>query len=100
MTIDALDAWWPPTFSPVGLGRTRLAWWMIAVASHSTRCSTVFSTTSSSAREGPELSTSADLSSATITDLLRIRHHALRNFALCSASRPMTPRMHKLLPSS
>src|SRR5688500_9219311 len=36
-TIDALDAWWPPTFTPDGLGRTRLAWWTIAAASHSTR---------------------------------------------------------------
>ena len=36
-TIEALDAWWPPTFRPVGLGRTRLAWSMIAVDSHSTR---------------------------------------------------------------
>jgi pyruvate dehydrogenase E1 component len=24
-TMDALDAWWPPTLSPVGFGRTRLA---------------------------------------------------------------------------
>jgi hypothetical protein len=23
--IEALDAWWPPTLRPVGLGRTRLA---------------------------------------------------------------------------
>jgi hypothetical protein len=36
-TIDALDAWWPPTLIPDGFGRTRLAWWTIAVASHSTR---------------------------------------------------------------
>ena len=40
VTIEALDAWWPPTLSPLGLGRTRLAWCTIAVASHSTRCST------------------------------------------------------------
>src|SRR5687767_14328615 len=39
VTIDALDAWWPPTFGPLGLGRTRLAWCTIAVASQSTRCS-------------------------------------------------------------
>ena len=36
-TIDALDAWWPPTFTPDGFGRTRLAWCTIAVASQSTR---------------------------------------------------------------
>ena len=30
-TIDALEAWWPPTFRPDGLGRTRLAWSTIAV---------------------------------------------------------------------
>ena len=35
--IDVLDVWWPPTFRPLGLGRTRLAWSMIAVDSHSTR---------------------------------------------------------------
>ena len=40
VAIEALDAWWPPTFSPDGLGRTRLAWCTIDVASHSTRCST------------------------------------------------------------
>jgi hypothetical protein len=36
-TIDAQDAWWPPTLSPDGFGRTRFASWMIAVDSHSTR---------------------------------------------------------------
>src|SRR3954451_23359040 len=36
-TIDALEAWWPPTLIPLGFGRTRLAWWTMAVASHSTR---------------------------------------------------------------
>ncbi len=35
-TIDAEDAWCPPTFIPPGLGRTRFAWSMIAVDSHST----------------------------------------------------------------
>ena len=35
-TIDADEAWCPPTFIPEGLGRTRLAWWMIAVDSHKT----------------------------------------------------------------
>src|SRR6185312_15031131 len=40
VTIDALDAWCPPTFRPDGLGRTRFAWWIIAVDSHSTRRST------------------------------------------------------------
>lgn len=42
--IDAEDAWWPPTFSPDGLGRTRLAWCTMAVDSHSTRRSTSSST--------------------------------------------------------
>src|SRR5436190_1471308 len=36
-TIDAVEAWWPPTLTPERFGRTRLAWWTIAVASHSTR---------------------------------------------------------------
>ena len=44
MTIDALDAWWPPTFRPDGFGRTRLAWWTIAVDSQSTRSSIAFRT--------------------------------------------------------
>lgn len=39
-TIEALDAWCPPTLRPVGLGRTRLAWSMIAVESQSTRSCT------------------------------------------------------------
>src|SRR5690606_33225345 len=31
-TMEALEAWWPPTFSPLGLGRTRLAASTMAVA--------------------------------------------------------------------
>ena len=48
VTIEALDAWWPPTLRPVGLGRTRLAASTIAVASHRTRCSTSLSACASS----------------------------------------------------
>ncbi len=40
VVIEAEDAWWLPTFSPEGLGRTRFAWSTIAVESHSTRLST------------------------------------------------------------
>ena len=47
-TIDADEAWCPPTLSPPGFGRTRLAWSMIAVASHSTRSSTARSAASRS----------------------------------------------------
>src|SRR4051794_12683318 len=36
-TIEALEAWWPPTFTPLRFSRTRLAWWTMLVASHSTR---------------------------------------------------------------
>src|SRR3954452_2770279 len=36
-TIEALDAWWPPTFTPERFSRTRFAWWTMLVASHSTR---------------------------------------------------------------
>ena len=36
----ALLAWCPPTFTPLRFSRTRLAWWTMLVASHSTRCST------------------------------------------------------------
>src|SRR5215208_4879005 len=37
LTIDALDAWWPPTFTPDRFSRTRLAWCTIEAASQSTR---------------------------------------------------------------
>ena len=37
LTIEADDAWWPPTFTPDGVSRTLLAWWTMLVASHSTR---------------------------------------------------------------
>ena len=53
VAMEALDAWCPPTLSPDGFGRTRLAWSTIAVASHSTRCSTVRAA-SSSVRTPPE----------------------------------------------
>ena len=46
LTIDAEDAWWPPTFTPDGVARTRLAWWTIDVASHSTRRWSASSTSS------------------------------------------------------
>src|SRR4051794_29506393 len=45
LTMEAVEAWWPPTLRPETLGRTRLAWSIIAIASHrirdSTECSTV-----------------------------------------------------------
>jgi hypothetical protein len=44
-TIDAHEAWCPPTFSPLGLGRMRLAWWIIAVEVHST-CAAISSSAS------------------------------------------------------
>jgi len=44
VTIDALEAWCPPTLTPEVLGRTRLAWSTTAVANHSTRCSTALIT--------------------------------------------------------
>src|SRR6185312_8641679 len=37
LTIEAEEAWWPPTFTPDSVARTRLAWWIMLVASHSTR---------------------------------------------------------------
>ena len=46
-TIDALDAWWPPTLTPVSLGRPRLAASTIAADSHSTRRAISRSTPSS-----------------------------------------------------
>src|SRR5215211_7204902 len=52
-TIDALEAWWPPTLIPLRFGRTRLAWWTIAVPSHSTRRCTA-SRTSRSTSCAPE----------------------------------------------
>ena len=44
----ALEAWWPPTFTPERFSRTRLAWWTMLVASQSTRCSTRLSVSRSS----------------------------------------------------
>src|SRR3954452_8719840 len=58
-TIEALEAWWPPTFTPEGFGRTLFAWWTMAVASHRTRrslarsCSTVGVTGAASAAVVP-----------------------------------------------
>src|ERR1035437_5120368 len=37
LTIEADEAWWPPTLTPEELSRTRLAWWTMLLASHSTR---------------------------------------------------------------
>src|SRR5918995_5671483 len=48
LTIDALEAWCPPTFTPERFTRTRLAWWTIEVASQSTRRWTSSSTARSS----------------------------------------------------
>src|SRR6476620_10220534 len=52
LTIDALDAWWPPTFTPERFSRTRLAWCTIAVASQSTRRCTASSVSRSGAARG------------------------------------------------
>ncbi|WP_433225906.1 hypothetical protein [Microtetraspora malaysiensis] len=52
-TIDAEDAWWPPTFKPEGFSRTRFAWWMTAEESQSTRFSTSRSTANSVVVRGP-----------------------------------------------
>jgi hypothetical protein len=40
-TIEAEEAWCPPTLIPSGLGRMWLAWWIIQCDSHSSRCSMV-----------------------------------------------------------
>ncbi len=32
--IEAEEAWWPPTFTPSGLGRRWLAWWIIQLDNH------------------------------------------------------------------
>ncbi|WP_326726351.1 hypothetical protein OHT59_10345 [Streptomyces sp. NBC_00243] len=42
-TIDAEDAWCPPTFTPDSFGRTRFAWWIMAVDSQSTLFRTSYS---------------------------------------------------------
>src|SRR5918992_844085 len=52
LTIDALDAWWPPTFTPERFSRTRLAWWTIAAESHSTRRSMALSVSRSGVAGG------------------------------------------------
>src|SRR4051794_5444523 len=52
LAIDADDAWWPPTFTPLGVFRTRLAWCTMLVASHSTRRWTASRTSISVSRAG------------------------------------------------
>src|ERR687895_1650504 len=49
LTIEALEAWWPPTFTPERFSRTRLAWCTIAADSHSTRRSIALSVSRSGA---------------------------------------------------
>jgi hypothetical protein len=52
LTIDAEEAWWPPTFTPEDVWRTLLAWWTMLIASHSTRRCTASSTASRSTSGG------------------------------------------------
>ena len=52
-TIEAEDAWWPPTLTPEGLGRTRFARWTMAVDNQSTRSWTSRSTSSWSSAGTP-----------------------------------------------
>src|SRR5215212_5478879 len=47
------DAWWPPILEPSRLGRTWLAWWIMLVASQSTRRWIDSSAASSSAASVP-----------------------------------------------
>src|ERR671914_176127 len=54
LTIDALEAWWPPTFTPERFSRTRLAWCTIAAESQSTRRSMALSVSRSGAADGGE----------------------------------------------
>src|SRR5581483_6997404 len=63
LTIDADDAWWPPTFTPEALGRTLLAWWTWLAASHSTRRWT----RSSTSRWGSPAGTGSAVSARTLT---------------------------------
>ena len=58
-TIDAEDAWWPPTFTPLVFGRVRLAASTIAADSQSTRLATSRSTSGSS-RAGAAASVGPD----------------------------------------
>ena len=52
-TIEADDAWWPPTFTPDGVARTRFAWWTMLVASQSTLDSTAASVARCGASTAP-----------------------------------------------
>ncbi len=52
-TIEALDAWWPPTLTPEWLARPALAASTIADESHSTRPAISRSTASSYAGLSP-----------------------------------------------
>ena len=78
-TIEADEAWWPPTLTPDAVFRTRFAWWTMLIASHRTRSCTASSVRRSTAdgvvvlvtrgfsRSAPVFSTSLDLLSETAT---------------------------------
>src|SRR4051812_32178176 len=78
LAIEALDAWWPPTLTPVGFGRTRFAWCTMAIASQSTRrstrCSTSRSTEASEAVRRVAIDMRASLLAAP-AGIRRVRHH-------------------------
>ena len=87
VVIDALDAWCPPTFSPDGSLRTRLACCTIAVASQSTRRSTAATTSV----PGSAVTLSAGAVRVIVCSLSRSRSMpapaAARHNCVCSLSR-------------
>lgn len=71
-TIEADDAWCPPTLTPLEFGRPRLAASTIAVDSQSTRCEIARSSASSTA---PHLAVPEEGSELAGADALAVMEH-------------------------
>src|SRR4051794_35036848 len=85
LAIEALEAWWPPTLTPLGFGRTRFAWCTIAIASQSTRRSTRSRTSRSTvASEGLSFSAIDMRPSllARVSGIRSLRHHGVGHVPL------------------
>src|ERR1700756_3854389 len=70
-TIDADDAWWPPTFTPEAVARTLFAQWTMLVASQSIRVSIEANTSRSRAAARAGLPATALTPAPRSTDVAR-----------------------------